>query len=235
MPKSRFQISITHWEEIHALPDSWPEAKLREVLVLADYDEDVSADELSDIVLMLLQDMKPRLASELVLQAVFGAKMSAGVRQNIAEDLEDDRPWEEYPMVHQQAGLFEAVVLLQRAFPTRFGTPDALRLTIQVKAREAEGSLWLKDEPCPGLLMRLLACGMEEDAVVNRLYEEELNGRQFADAKGMLWAISLVGSSQEGTLVQKDYDIISSLHWLEPLAGHDTWEAKGWPDAAPSR
>ena len=213
------------------MPDSWPEAKLREILTLAEYDEPVAADELADIVLMLLQDLKPRPASELVLQAVFGARMSAGVRQNIAEDLQSDRPWEEYPVVHQQAGLFEAVVLLQRAFPTRFGTPDALSLTISIKARDPEGSQWLDDEPSPELIMRLLAGGMNEDAVINRLYEEELAGKQFADAKGMLWAIRAVNDSQEGPLVQKDYSIISSLHWLAPLSEGDTWEARSWPDS----
>ncbi len=230
MPREAFQLRIDQWAEIHSLPDSWPTAALRDVLRLADFDDAVADDDVAEMAVMALQDLPPREASELVLEVLFGDAMSAGVRQNLSDDLGDDRPWEHYAGVSRQAGIFEAVVLLQRAFPRSFGVPDALRLRVEVQAKGEDGCAWLRSGPRPALLLRLFASGMEGGAILRRLYESELAGDRFPDANGILWRIDEVERSEVLQPTTCVYDVYSSCQWLAPLEGHEPWQAAGWPD-----
>jgi hypothetical protein len=94
MAKHAFQLSIEEWAEIHELLGSWPPGRLRNILELAEFDDAVADEDCVEMALMALQDLDWRAAGELVLEAVFGDAMTAGVRQNLTDDLEDDRPWE---------------------------------------------------------------------------------------------------------------------------------------------
>lgn len=226
MPKHKFQLAIDHWSEIHEFPDSWPIVRLREVLELLDYDDTTSDEELSDTVLMLLDDQGPRKAAEIVLEAVFGDQMSAGIRQNIAEDLQEDEPWAQHAAVDQQAGIFAAVVLLERALPRFFGHPEAVLFQLKVSSSVTEAQAWLTDQVDAALIVRLLAQGMDSEATLNRLYEDELDGDCFPAARDILWCIS---KTDPGC-----YSIISSLHWMASLEDRNSWTANASIDRAGS-
>jgi hypothetical protein len=230
MPRKTFGLRIDEWVEIHELPGCWPTEKLREVLRLADLDDAVTDEEAPEMAVMALQDLDEQRAGELVLEVVFRDAMSSGVRQNLVDDLYADRPWEHFAGVDKQVGLFDAVVLLQRAFPTRFGMPDAVCLRLDVHAPDAEASAWLRDRPSASLLLRLLASGMEDDALLKRLYESELASDDFLDAPAILWQIREVSSSEAGDPTARLYDIYSSWQWLGPLEDRERWEGIGWPD-----
>lgn len=232
MSNAAFRLRIDEWAEIHELPDSWRAADLHEVLRLADFDDPVTDEEAPDMAVMALQDLDEREACELVLTVVFGDAMSPGVRQNVTDDLQEDRPWQQFPGVDKQAGLFDAIVLLQRAFPRRFGIPDAIRLRLNVRSTNAETSDWLRRDQSAALILRLLASGMEEDAVLKRLYEQELASDVFRDANAILWRTREVGGSDEAGSTARLYEICSSHQWLDPLEDREPWEGVGWPDRA---
>ena len=222
MSKHKFELSIDGWHEIHKLPDSWPISKLREVLALLEYDAEVSDDELAEVVLMLLDDQGPRCGAEVVLEAVFGDQMSAGVRQNIAIDLQEDEPWAQHATVAQQAGIFAAVVLLHRAMPKFFDHPEAVQFNLGVHSNVTEARAWLNDRVNAGLVVRLLAQGMETHATLNRLYKDELNGDAFPAANDILWSVSKIDADR--------YSIISSRHWVASLEDRISWTASAAPD-----
>ena len=228
MVKKTFNVQEQDWQEVHALPGSWPLEQLRKVLELAEFDDEVSDADLPEMTAMALQDMKPRLASELVLEAVFGDSMKAGVRQNNAEDLQQDKPWQEFPVLAQQAGVFEAVVLLQKTFPRYFGIPDAVKLTLDVAAADAEGEALLAKPPEAALLLRLLAAGMPDTAVMRRLFVDELACENWPAASGVLWQVHKLPDSDAKT---HRFEIYSSMQWLEPLEEAGEWQAKAWPDS----
>lgn len=229
MPRAVFDLRILDRVEVHALPDSWPIAALREVLRLADFDDVVSDEDAADMAAMSLQDLGERKASELVLEVVFGAAMSPGVRQNLWDDLQDDRPWEQFAHVDQQAGLFEAIVLLHRAFPRSFGNPDALRLRVEVSPVDSEARALLRQPPSPAFMLRLLAGGMDPSAVLKRLYEDDLAGDRFPDAAGILWRIEPAPPADPPGAAHV-FDIYSSCQWLAPLEDRERWQASGWAD-----
>ncbi len=220
MTTNMFNVQISEWAEIHELPDAWPAAKLRQVLQLADYDEAVDEGDLSDMTAMVLQDMGIRPATELVLGVVFGKTMSPGVRQNIVDDLqEDDSPWESHSVIAQQSGIFESVVLLQRAFPTRFDTPEALRVALVIKPDEPVGQQRLDADPGP-IIVRLVGAAMDPNATLNRVYSDEMVLPNFNKASEVLWRID--ADSDRGL-----YTVYSSWQWLGGLEDHAPWRARG--------
>ncbi|XOV89010.1 MAG: hypothetical protein ACFHX7_03765 [Pseudomonadota bacterium] len=222
MATNLFHVQITDWSEVRELPGSWPEEKLRQVMQLADYDEPVEDVDLADMTLMVLQDMGVRPATELVLALVFGRSMSPGVRQNIVDDLqEDDAPWESHSVIWQQAGIFEAVVLLQRAFPTRFSTPRALRVGLNIKPVEPLGQQRLEAEPGT-VIVRLVGAALDPNATLNRVYGDEMLLPGFKRADEVLWQIEVDGPAD-----QKVYRVYSSGQWLGGLEDHAPWRARG--------
>lgn len=229
MSKERFRLTILDWTEIHQLPGSWPAERLRQVLEQAEFDDPVDDADLLDMAIMVLQDLDVQEAGELVLNVVFGDRMSAGVRQNQVDDLEDDRPWEQFASVALQSGIFEAMVLLQQVFPNRYGIPDAVRLRLGVEALDksaagiVEDSLNFSTAERASLLLRLLASGMPDEAVLNRLYSDELRSESFAEAEHILWiAEPLTGESADEK--QICFEIYSSWQWLAPLEDLEVWE-----------
>ncbi|MDA0790618.1 MAG: hypothetical protein O2780_14310 [Proteobacteria bacterium] len=227
MPKHPYHVSLKGWAEVHELPGSWPLEELCKVIALADYDDPVVPEEAADIAVMLLQDLSIRPATQLVLQVVFGEEMAPGIRQNIVDDLQEDRPWEDHTRISQQSGLFEAVVLLQRAFPTRFGNPDAARLSIEVTTNDPAAGEKL-EAPSPSLLLlRLLAAGMSENAVLNRLYGEEMADDHFDQADSVLWRVEGAPSVRSASATSRIFDIHTSLHWVAPLEDVSEWSGRG--------
>jgi len=219
---STFEVTIESLEEVHSLPGIWSNEALRELLVLADMDDigQVEDSELLDMAIMALQDLGNQKAAELVLEAVFGQSMRAGVRQNLVDDLQQDEPWEDFAEVSKQRGLFVAVVLLEKAFPNRYATPDALRMRFAIRgvSKNAPEELRASD---PAWLMRLLAQGMSGDDVLNRLYEEELADGPFSDAAGIIWYFEALGDEggddNQPASTGKRFVIIAPNMWLDPL------------------
>ena len=161
MSKERFRLAIREWNEIHRLPDSWSIERLREVLHQAEFLDPVDDADVSDMAVLVLQDLDVQDAGELVLKVVFGDRMSAGVRQNLVDDLEDDRPWEQFADVSLQAGIFEAMVLLQQVFPNRYGIPDAVHLQLSVAALDKTAAGYLAEASgFPTLLLQTKPCSI---------------------------------------------------------------------------
>lgn len=230
MPKELFHVDIQEVEEVHTLPGIWPPAKLQEVLSLAEYDDVVDEAEFLDMAVLVLQDFEEQAAGEIVLQAVFGDSMSPGIRENLVDDLKDDRPWEQFSRVYQQAGVFEAVVLLHMAFPGRYGVPDALRIRLALEATDAQTSRWLTNTPTPVLLLRLLASAMDDDAVLNRLYGQEMQVKGFPHAEAILWQVQTLELSEGKQGAIYVCDIYSAHQWLSPLVEMQAWQGVATPE-----
>lgn len=183
-------VSILSRDEVHTLADSWGAESLRRVLELADADDlgEVADSELEDICVMALQDIGNRRAAEVVLETVFAESMRPGVRQNLVDDLQEDQPWSDFGEISQQRGIFVAVGLLQKAFPTLYGTPDAVQLTLKVQA-DAALALNGGKPPSPAWVICLLAGVLGQDNILHRLYGDELKKRDFEFASGLIWEL----------------------------------------------
>ena len=214
-----FTIEVLEFEEVHTLPGTWTSERYRQLLELFDFDDadSIPDAELPDMAAMAGQDAGLREASDRVLSFVFGERMSAGVRQNLVDDLTDDRPWEQFADLDRQAGIFEAVEFLQKAFPAEFGIPDAARARVRLTAKGKHEIKWLRDGPSPSLCVRLVAAAMDESATLRRLYAEQLDGSAFPEAAAILWLVSNRSEEQDDTTLCCEMDVFSSLQWFGPL------------------
>jgi len=225
MPSS-YQVTIESISEIHTLTGTWDNKSLRALLNLAEVEDlgDIADTDLLEISLMVLQDLGNQKAGELVLEAVFGDSMRPGVRQNLVDDLQDREPWNDFAEVNQQRGIFIAVCLLHKAFPTRYGTPDALKLRVRFQPLAHSGAAALIT-PRADWLIRMLACGMNEHAILHRLYSAELKTGEFADATGLIWDCEPV-EDPAGTDTSRTFDITASSQLFNTLTARQTFTAE---------
>lgn len=225
MPSS-CQITIVSISEIHSLPGTWDNDSLRALLDLAEVDDlgDIAEADLLEMSLMVLQDLGNQKAGELVLEAVFGDSMRPGVRQNLVDDLQDIEPWNDFAEIDQQRGIFIAVCLLHKAFPTRYGTPDALRVRARIQPRTDSAAKALI-APSAVWLIRVLACGMSEHAIVHRLYSSELQSGEFSDAEGLIWECE-TAEDPAATGTSRTFDITASAQLFNTLTAGQSFTAE---------
>jgi hypothetical protein len=91
------------------------------------------------------------------------------------------------------------------------------------------GALWLDAaDPDAALLLRILAGGMDDRAVLRRLFHDALRGVSFAEAGSIVWQASRREAPGSG----REFSLISSHQWLDPLEDRDAWTTEAWPDAS---
>ena len=179
-----------------------------------------------------VHELEPEDAAE-ILDELQSDEQADLIAQLDSEDAEAilDAAESDFADLSQQAGIFEAIVLLQRAFPRSFGNPDAVSLLLHVETSSKSAGDWLDASPTdPGLLLRILAAGMDDHAVLRRLFEEPLAADQFPDAASILWS----AERRDAVLPARHFELISSHQWLDPLGDPERFSARAWPDVLAS-
>jgi hypothetical protein len=222
MPK-KFRVEIVKYQPISAIPNAWSDHDYKALLELMDIDEGIESmgsEELKEMCYMSLTDSDADAAAEIVLKHLFKEALTAGKIQQLAHDMPEDKMWQRFPdpLLHQQ--LFNAYDLLRSAFNGRFAQPTGVQLTFEIQASNAD-DLEVFDLSPEASIARLLANGMDESAIINRLYSEQIAGDSFPEAKGIIWLLEEL-SKTEST---RQYQITSSSFWLEELKEMEAFEA----------
>ncbi len=217
--KHGFTVEVLEFEEVHTLPATWTSERYRALLDLLDFDDGDSTpdSDLAEMAAMAAQDTGQREATNRVLSFVFGDRLSAGVRQNLIDDLTEDRPWEQFADLDCQARIFETVEFLQKTFSGEFGIPDAARVRVRLTANGKHECDWLREGPKASLLLRLLAAAMDDLATLRRLYAEQVEGMKFPEAAAIIWISERHSEIENGSTYSCEVDAYSSLQWFSPL------------------
>ena len=226
-----FDVSVTGLQKIHDMPGTWSDADYRALLRDLEVDDvdDLAGGDLFEILLMALQDLGEEQAGERVLACKLKNSVSRGVRQNIVQDLlEGSREWEEAADIFLHRDIFAACVLLYAAFPTRYPRPDMLRLDLRLRARSTVGKALLREPPEAAFVARVLADGMNEKSILERLFDEQLGGRNFPEAEGIIW-LAEYGEPADGD-AEATLTVYSSRHWLQAMTGVDAFPSSACND-----
>ncbi len=226
-----FHVSVLGLKKIHDMPNTWAEEDYRALLTRLEVDDidEIESGDLLEFVLMALQDLDPEEAGDQVLAYKLGSDVSAGSRQNIVQDLlEGQRPWEELSDIRLHARVFAASLLLYQAMPRLFPKPDMLQLMLQLKARNAEAKALLARPPEAAFVARVLADGMDEKSILERLFDEQLAARSFPEANGIIWLAEFGEPHDDGPSVT--LTVYSSHHWLHDLENVDEFESGAYND-----
>lgn len=227
-----FHVEVLALKKVYDLPDSWCDDDYRSLLnqlEIEDIDE-LSGSDLLDILIMGLQDMEPEEAADLVLAHKLPARVTPGTRRNIIDDfMEQRRPWEEASDIRLHARIFSAGVLLSKTFPPIYGKPDVMKLTLQLKPMKPEALKLLQAPLEPAFITRLLADGMDEHSILERLFDEQLAAHAFPEAEGIIW-LTEYGNPPKSIGDQTLLTLYSSVHWLEHMESTTEFESSAYND-----
>ncbi len=213
-----FDVSVLGLKKIYDMPGTWNDTDYRNLLSGFEVDDvdELSGGDLLEILMMVLQDLGPEDAGETILEYKLSNHVTKGVRQNIVQDLlEGQRAWEETADIYLHADIFAACVLLKQAFPKVFPRPDLLQLRLQLIATGSSGRTIISLEPEAAFVARVLADGMSENSILERLFDEQLAGNSFPEAEGMVWQSGFSECSADGKSAL--LTVYSSEHWLESM------------------
>lgn len=230
---NRFHVFVLALKKTHDMPGTWSEDDYRQLLTRLEVEgfDELTGDDLLDILLMALQDLDPEDAGDQVLAYKLQNRVTAGSRQNIVQDLlEGQRPWEELSDIALHGQVFAAALLLHKACPRQYSRPDMMQLTLRLEGQVAEAGPLLASPPEAAFVTRVLADGMDENSILERLFDEQLAGRSFPEAEAIIWLAEFSEQSSEhnGSAVLNVY---SSQHWLHDLEDIDEFESNAYNDS----
>ena len=218
-----YNVKVLFFEEIHELPDSWNNEDFKEILEHADFEDwdEIDPRELKDYTIMALQELEIDEAAELVLNYKLSDKLSKGQIQNLAHEMMDEKLWEEYTDINLHKELYDCSVLLKWTFPNKFPETDAIKCVIEVVSNSLEPLA----KTSKIFITRLLAKGMNDHAVINRLFADQVNGAPFPEADGIIWQFDAIRSLDK-TLIT----VYSSSYWLHSIAEVDHYTSEAISD-----
>ena len=217
--KVNFQVTVKDLKKIYEVPRGWSTESYKELLNHIDFDgtDELDASELKDYLVMALQDLEPDEASETVLTFLLQDQLKPGQIANLALELMEDKQWEEYQDIRIHYQLYNATVLLKEAFPKKFPETNALRCEISIVP-----TVEIVNK---SFLARLIAHGMGDRAVINRLFDEQVAGTAFPEAESIIWDYEV--QSGEST----DVTIYSSHYWMHQLNEINTYDSAAYTDS----
>lgn len=219
---STFTVERLSFQHLTALPNAWQPTDYLALLTELAYDNPaaIAPAELREMCQLALADLEPTAAAEMVLQYLFAEQLTAGQLDQLAHQMPHEKLWEENPNFALHQGFFNATQLLYEAFNGQFPHPQAVEFKVKLTATDPADLARLDEQPAATLL-RLLAPGLPERALLYRLFGEQLAGGDFAEAPAIVWQLT----PGERTATSVVFDVISSDYWLEDFKYADTFEA----------
>ncbi|MDO1451629.1 hypothetical protein Q0590_35480 [Rhodocytophaga aerolata] len=223
-----FSVERLSFTTIHELPHSWEKKDYLALLKQMDYEnpEEIPDSELQAMCLMSLTDVEPVEAAQVIVGYLFAGQLSEGQIENVSHQMLTEKLWEEYPELSLHEGFFKATQLLYTAYNGKFPRGEAVQFQIKLTPEEG-ASLSLFDGHPEAPLLRLLAQGMPDRALLNRLFSEKLAGDSFEEARHILWRLDTIEKDSNYII----FEIVSSAYWLEDFKYAESYVAQTQSDS----
>ncbi|MEQ9406454.1 MAG: hypothetical protein RIK87_01965 [Fuerstiella sp.] len=219
---TKYRVEVDSLEELTELEGSWLPADY--VAILEELDVDgaaaIPAEELRDMCLLALQDLEPPEAAAVLLKYRLGTELTDGQIRNFSIESQHERLWEQSADLEFHQRMFAIASLLNTVNEMEFPTPDALCVTLIVSCADPASLAVFEDSMDPALLVRLLSAGMDDSAILNRLFGEQIAAGRIDDAGSIIWAVRVDGSEQSSIRLQ----ITSSAYWLNAIRETESFE-----------
>ena len=227
--KKEFNVEMLSFVKISEIENAWTADDYKQLLSMMDIGADelggLSESELQEMCLMSLNDFEHHESAEFVLKHLFKDKVTEGKIDQMSHQMIEAKLWEEHADSAYHMRLFNAYGLLRKAYNGIFKEPTGVQFTIKITSNNKE-SFEIFDSSLHAVVVRLIANGLDETAILNRLYEEQLNGKNFPDAKNILWILKEISITEK----ERQYEIVSSDLWFGELEEGMNFEAKAHAD-----
>ena len=219
---TKYRVGVDEFEELAELEQSWMPKDYVSILAsldIADADK-IDIDELRDMTLFALQDLNPPDAAAVLLKYKVGTKLSAGQIRNYSIESQHERLWEQSADLSLHQDMFAVASMLNSVNAMAFPVPDALRVTFTVQCDDVSKLAIFNSDMDRAILLRMISAGMNESAILNRLFGDQIATGKVADADSIVWQIA-IEQSDPATLKIR---ITSSAYWLRALRETESFE-----------
>jgi len=225
--QAKFNVQIDSFNKISKMQKFWSNEDYLALMTIMDLDEGLEkmdSAELREMCMMSLNDLEPDEAAKVVLTHLFTDE-SAGKIEQLSHDMVDNRLWEEYSDCLYHERFFSAYALLREAFNGIFAQPSGVEVTISVTGEDIE-DMTIFDQSHYSSMVRLLASGQSDDALINRLYEDQIQGEKFPQAPGIIWRLDQIADNG----LTRQFNFVSSYFWLEQFEQVENFSALSHAD-----
>ena len=225
----KYQVELLEMKEVHELPDAWAVTNLVGLLDHIGFEdvESIAPEELKEMTGMALSDFDVDEASEFVLEFCFGERLNKGQRQNLVEDLQEDRIWEEYSDLTYHKELFNVCCMLYWAFPKKFSEPDIVKIKLKITSQNNASDVNLK-ALTSSFIGRLLNDGMDSHNIIYRLFDEQIASNTFEESAHIIWKVEDEGFNPEDK--SNTITVHTSWNWVDELKGVKSYESTAFSD-----
>ncbi|MBU0680777.1 MAG: hypothetical protein KKD73_05075 [Proteobacteria bacterium] len=224
-----FNVEILSFLKISKIENAWMADDYKALLSMMDIGEDelggMSEAELKEMCLMSLNDFEAHESARFLLAHFFKDEITEGKIDQMSHQMVDSNLWEEHadPAYHMK--LFNAYGLLRKAYNGTFTEPTGVKFTIKITANKKD-SFEIFDQSLHAVIVRLVSSGLNESAILNRLFEEQISGEKFPDAKNILWILKELSKTDN----ERQYEITSSYLWFGELEDVMSFDANTHAD-----
>ncbi len=226
--KPTFQVRVVKFSTLREIDGVWTPDDFTALLDKMDFGEtnELGPGELREMCLMSLQDLEPQAAAALVLEQHLGDRLTQGQIRNAADEMSDEKLWEEYADMSLHEGMFNVGSLLYAASPKSFPEPDAVHVSLEVVATNDAARKALARALDESFLVRLLSEGMDDKSVLHRLFDQQLDGKSFPEASTIVWILRTEQRDADTAKIE----VTSSGYWLDPLRETSSYESSAYSD-----
>ncbi len=136
-------------------------------------------------------------------------------------------PLREYPDCLYHERFFNAYEVLREAYGSKFAKPTGVEMTLTVSAAHAE-DLAIFDKSLAPSMVRLLASGLGDDALMHRLYEDQIKGTSFPEASGIVWQLKQTANNG----LNRQFSLVGSQFWLASFEHTQSFDGVSHADSA---
>jgi hypothetical protein len=230
--EKEFKVDVLSFAKISEIKNAWVTDDYIALLAMMDIAEDelsgMNESELHEMCLMSLNDFEHHESANFLLRHIFKDDITEGKIDQLSHQMAEDNLWEEYPEPAYHMGLFNAYGLLRKAYNGIFSEPTGVHFTLKIRA-DKEDSFDIFEPSPHAVIVRILSKGLSETVILNRLYDEQLRGDSFHDAKSILWILKEISSTEN----ERQYEITSSELWFGELNEGMSFTAKAHADTLP--
>lgn len=225
-----YRVAVAALRELAELEGGWQPADYVSILQKLEVDgaAQIAPEDLREMCLLALQDLKPPEAAALLLKYKLGTKLSDGQIRNYSIESQHERLWEQAADLEFHHPMFDVASLLNAANGNDFPTPDAIEASLVIQSDDAPLPGIFEDSMDRSLLVELLSAGMDSSAILNRLFGDQIAKGKSSDAKAVIWGVH-VSSADSGSVLLR---ITSSAYWLGGLRNTESFE---WSPRSASR
>lgn len=223
----QFKVRLAEKEPITLMHSMWPQDRQRALLVeLLEEPTELSGPDLTEMLKLALQDLDPVDCGIKLLEVMLDDEMTAGMRDTVARDMLESEPWVEHSHMNWHRAIYEAAWLANAAHGVTFSKPSGVKLTFNIEAVDDDAKTLLAEPLTPELAMRL-AAPCSPSALIWRLFEDELGGESFAEAKSIAWFSTWTTHDDHTATLT----IEGSTHWWDEFHPGDAIDVQASHDA----